>query len=269
MSSETPLAETMARISHLEVAGTKLSVHLGPPGEPGWTVADDLAGDDAHLDELLGRVGRSCGSADRAVTGALFLRSYLWRVLVPAVAAFLVDRRVPDVGAESVALRFDEHGGAAGLALLEGRFAALKGDPAAGAAGTVIVRGEDEMLAWLGERLAEAHLPGLFSALGRCGMKRAEKALWGMVADLVAEAFAWVGPALDVEDEARAFAHEMLDGSPPISGTANFFAMEHDGGSVAARVRNACCLYYRTGGIACLACPRTTREERLRRLTIG
>lgn len=259
MTPATSLAETFARLSAVDAGGLDLYARVGLPEGKGWTVCAGLARDDALLEDLLGRVGRACGTEDRAVTGSLFLRGYLWRILVPAVAAFLVNRRMPDVGASNVALGFDENGGTIGLAFLGGRFAALRSDPEADAADVTVVGGEDEMLAWAVERLAEAHLPGLFAALGRHGVRRASRALWGMVADLVAEAFAWVGPALGQESEARAFAESILDGSPPISGTANFFAPEHDGGSGPARVRNACCLYYRVGAAACLTCPRTAR----------
>lgn len=269
MTPETPLAETLGRIAALEAGGLDLSARIGVPEGPEWTRCADLARDDALLDELLGRGGRAYETGDRAVIGALFLRGYLWKLLLPTVAAFLVDRRVPDVGAENTALGFDERGGATRLAFLEDRFAVLKGDPAAGAAGALVVKGENEMLTWLRTRLTEAHLPELFSALGRCGMRRAEKALWGMVADLIAEAFGWVGPALGREVEARAFAEEMLDGTPPIPGMANFFVVEHDGGLIPTRVRNACCLYYRVGEATCLTCPRNTDEERLLRLAAG
>ena len=265
----TPLAETLDRIAAEEAGGLDLSARLGVPEGPGWTTSANLLRDDALLDGLLGRVGRAYGTGDRAIIGALFLRGYLWKLLLPTVAAFLVDRRVPDAGAENVALGFDERGSATGLAFLEGRFAVLEGDPAAGSAGAVALKGEYDMLAWLGTRLADAHLPGLFSALGRCGMRRAEKALWAMVADLIAEAFAWVGHGLGREAEARAFAEGMLDGSPPITGTTNFVVLERDGGSVPTRVRNACCLYYKVGGTTCLTCPRNTHEERLLRLATG
>lgn len=269
LTPRPPLAGTFARLAAVEAGGPGLSARVGLPQKSRWTTSADLAEDDALLDDLLGRAGRAYGSADRAATGSLFLRAYLWRLLVPAVAAFLEDRRMPDTGAEAVALGFDERGGATGLTFLEGRFAVLRGDPAAGRPGAFVLASEDEMTAWLGERLAEAHLPGLFAALRRCGVRRAEKALWGMVADLVAEAFAWAGPALGREAEARAFAEGMLDGSPPIPGTANFFVLEHEGVPVPTRVRNACCLYYRVADTTCLTCPRNTDEERLLRLATG
>ncbi|QIN79662.1 hypothetical protein GBA65_15265 [Rubrobacter marinus] len=257
----SPLATTLARLAAVEDGGPALSAHIGLPADTGWTGCADLAGDDAHLDDLLERVGRSYGSGDRAVAGSLFLRAYLWPILVPAVAAFLVDRRVPDVGAANVALRFDERGRADGVAFLEGRFAVLGGNEAAGAAGAVVLASEDEMTAWLGEGLAEAHVPGLFAALRRCGVRRSERALWGMVADLVAEAFGWAGPVLDLEHEARAFAEGMLDGSPHIPGKANHLTLVRDGVPVRTRLKNACCLYYRVGDAPCPTCPRAMRRE--------
>lgn len=125
------------------------------------------------------------------------------------------------------------------------------------------------MLDRMGNGLANSHLPELFSALRRCGTRRAERALSGVSADILAEAFAWAGAALDRESEARASAERVLDGSPHLFGTTNFFLLEYEGGREWTRMRNACCLYYRVSGEVCPTCPRISERERLRRSAPG
>lgn len=261
----SPFAETLRRLSALDAGGLNLSARPGVPSEPGWTTAADLTGtNEEHLGELLRLVGRQYATGDRAVAGTLFLRGYLWRILVPSVAALLTERRLPDLGPENVALSFDERGAAAGLAFGH-RFAVLEGDPGAASSGATVLAGEGEMLELVGEGLARGHLPGLFSALRRYGVRRAERALWGVSADILAEAFTWAGSALGRDGEARDFAERALDGSPHLPGKTNFFVLEQDGVSEWTRTRNACCLYYKISGEVCSTCPRIPKRERPRR----
>lgn len=265
-SGDTPLAETLSRVSATGIGGFAPSALLGAPDGRGWVVADGLFGDDGMLDDLLGRVGRSYGTDDKAAAGTLFLRGYLWRFLVPSVAAFLIDRRLPDLGARNVALRFDEGGRPAGLAFVGPRFAAPKADPEVGSPWAESLDGEDAMLAWMGEGLAGDHLPGLISALRRCGTRRTERALGAAAADVVAEAFLWVGTQLGREDEGRAFAEGVPYVGTPGRGSAHYFAPEQGGSYPAVRVRGVCCFYYRAGNDPCLTCPRITDDERARRM---
>ena len=265
----SPFAETLRRLSALDAGGLNLSAQLGAQSEPGWISAADLTGtNDEHLGELLRLVGRQYGTGDRAVAGTLFLRGYLWRILVPSVAALLAERLLPDLGPENVALSFDEGGAAAGLAFRD-RFAVLEGDPGAASPGATVLEGEGEMLDWMGEELAGRHLPELFSAFRRCGVHRAERALWSVSSDILAEAFTWAGSALGREGEARGLAERALDGSPHFPGRTNFFVLEQDGVHKWTRTRNACCLYYRVSGEVCPTCPRISQRERLCRLAPG
>ena len=146
--------------------GDGFSARLGVPGEPGWTPATQLALDDDLLGGLLQRTGRGYGTEDRLVEGSFFLKYYLWRVVGSAVAAFLLDRRMPDLDAENLALRFDEKGYAAGLAYVGGSFAALPRDRDAAHPDAHLLS-EDELLGWLRDRLASTHLPNLYAALRR------------------------------------------------------------------------------------------------------
>jgi hypothetical protein len=240
-----------------------LSARLGVPDGPAWVTVSRLASDGDLLDELLGRIGKKYETNNRSITGTFLLRSCLWRVLTPAVAAFLLDRRMPDLSAGNVALSFDENGYASGLILRGGRFAALPPDPAAGHPDAVVLSSGEELLAWGRNRLAEDHLPPLFDALRR---SRSRRAMWATAVDVICEAFMYVGGWLGRQQEALGCAESMLSGDSPLSGPTNYFTLEYDGSSEMTRVRNACCLYYKIGDGACYTCPRTSNEERIERL---
>lgn len=263
-ASSAPLSETFSRVAATELVGVE-AVRLGVPVEPGWVTSAELASDGELIEELLRRLGREYGSNDRAALGTLFLRGYLWRLLVPIVSAFLIDRRMSDPGQENVALNFDRCGVAAGLAFASERFVTLPDDPAAEHPDAQVFAFEDELLVYLRDRLA-AGLPDFFAALRRVRPRRSVQALWGVAADVCAEAFMHAGQALGREDEARAFAEFMLGGPSPLSGSTNYVLLEHDGFSMLTRVRNTCCLYYKVGEAPCFTCPRTTNEERVERL---
>lgn len=265
-TTDTPLSATLERLGASGVGGGELSCRLGVPDRPGWVTVAELAADRDLLDELLERVGRAYGTEDRAVTGTLFLRAYLWSILAPVVGALLTERRLPRLGAEDVALRFDESGSAVGLAFVGAGFAALAADPDAGHPDASVLPSEDGLLAWLRDQLADAHLPNLFAALRGSRVRRGMRALWGISVDACADAFLYVGRDLGREDEARALAERLLAGPAPLSGQTNYFVLEHDGGSEPTRIRSVCCLYYKVGDGACFTCPRTSNGERLRLL---
>ncbi len=258
-----PLAETLSRAAAVEVGGKRLAVGFGPPdgssdGLPVgsvWATPADLSSDADLLDGLLARSAAGYGTADPAVATSLFLKGYLWRLLSPAVAAFLLDRRLLDLGPKGVVFRFDEEGNAAEASFLSPGFAALPGDPEAGHPEARVVPSEDDLLGLMRGVLAGEHLPDLFAAL-RPRARRGRAALWGMAVDACADAFAYVGRELGREDEARARAVRLLSGPAPLCGPTNYFAPEHAPDSGAPRARNVCCLHYKLGGSPCASCPR-------------
>lgn len=257
----SPLAATLERVSGAGSWGDiRLFGHAGSPAGPGWSTAAQLCSDAPVLDDLLRRLGREYGTDIPQVTGSLFLKGYLWRVLATTVAAFLLERRVPDLGAGSVGLRFDGRGFPTDLAV-NGTFAALPNDPDARHPRVLVVPSEEDLSRYLAERFAGSHLPGLLAAL-RPRTRRGSSALRQMAVDAVADAFLIVGQGLGREGEAVGFAEEVLAGPSPLSGKTNYFVVERDGRRETSRVRNACCLYYRLGRDACLTCPRVTRAQR-------
>lgn len=260
-----PLSATLERVSSIETGKIDLSARCGFPDEPGWVRAADAVGDGEFLGKTLSRIERERGTDSRAFSGTAVLRDVLWRTLAPAVAAFLTERRLPDLRAANTALRFGETGLAEGLAFGKPRFIALPGDRDAGHPDAVILPSEDAVFAWMSGALAEGYLAELVPALRGLRVRRGTRTLWSVAADVCAEAFMFVGQELGRGEEACALGRRLL-GVLPISGPTNYFVFEYDGGSMLTRVRNTCCLYYKLGSGACFTCPRTSDEERSRRL---
>jgi hypothetical protein len=95
--------------------------------------------------------------------------------------------------------------------------------------------------------------------------RRGRHALWGTVTDMVAAAFHRVGDHLDRSGEAHGLADTVIDGCQTLIGGANWHDVVWSGGVEHTRVRNICCLWYRTpGGELCLTCPRLTDRDRVR-----
>ncbi len=262
-----PLAATLDRISDAGNAAGGIDVSARPsvPDEPGWTTIAGLAGDPDLLEDLMSRIERGCGAENRAYSGTTLLRGYLWRVLVSAVALLLAERRLPNLRAENVALRFGEGGFAEDLAFAGPRFAALPDDPEASHPDAVVLPSEDAMLDLLSETLAGTHLPAIVPALRGLRVRRGTRVLWRAAADVCTEAFMYVGQGMGREERALGLGKRLLSG-PSLPGSTNYYLFEHAGGSEMTRVRNTCCLYYKVADGACFTCPRTTHKERLRRM---
>jgi hypothetical protein len=261
-----PLAGTLKRVSEIETAGYPigLTARLGLPDEPGWTAASDLYRD--RLGGVLDRAGGDLGPGNRAYTGTSVLRDCLWRLLTPAVAAVLTERRLPDLIAANVGLRFGEGGFTEGLAFVGPRFYCLQEDPEAGHPDAVVLGSTDHLIDEARVALSETHVAALVPALRERGVRRGTRALERAAADVCAEAFIFVGRGLGREAEGVEGAGRLLGGASRISAPVNYRVLEYPGGSEATRVRSTCCLYYKTGNGVCFTCPHKTDEERVRQL---
>jgi hypothetical protein len=243
-----------------------LTSRASVPDEPGWVRVDGLAADGDLLEDTMDRIGRAYGEGGRPFTGTSLTRGYLWRMLTPAVAAFLLERRLPDLRAGSVALRFGGDGSVADVAFAGDTFAVLPQDPDAAHPAATVLPSDREILLALRDALSETHLAALAPALRGLGVRRGSRALRQVFADSCVQAFVFVGRYLGREREGVGLAGMLLAGPSPLSAPLNYRVLEYPGGSEATRVRNACCLYYKTGNGACFTCPRKTDEERVRDL---
>ena len=260
--SNAPLAATLGRLSVAGGEGLKvpLSARSGVPDEPGWILAADLFAAPDLLGEFMTRVGRGYGTDEPPVVGTMLLRSYLWRILAPAVAAFLAERRLPDLHAGNVALRFDERG-ALDLAFAGPRLAVLPDDPAAGHSDVVVVSSEEDLLDRMRDALVTAHLSALIPALRDLRVRRGKRTLWLVAVDVVAESLLLVGRELGREPESRAFAERLLGGPSPLSGPTNYLLPVNGEPPETTRTRSVCCLYYKLGNGECATCPRIADDE--------
>ncbi|MFB7667066.1 (2Fe-2S)-binding protein [Kitasatospora sp. NPDC056138] len=102
-------------------------------------------------------------------------------------------------------------------------------------------------------------------------VKRGQRALWGMAADDLLSGIWYLGRMLGEEERAIRVAGAVLPGgTPPFPGAADFRLLQGTSGRVhRTRTRLGCCLYYAIRPAeACVTCPRTCDEERVRRLEL-
>ncbi|MFB7471913.1 (2Fe-2S)-binding protein [Kitasatospora sp. NPDC056184] len=231
-----------------------------------WYSAAELAGDpEALARALAGEAARIApvaaehGTAPRPhVAASRLLHHYLWSLCVLIAGPWHLARRVPSIDGADVWLH------------------APTGDLALRPRAYVTLTGEDELRAELRAAVV-AHAEPLLTAFA-APTRRGTRALWGMVTDDLASAVWYLGKRLDAcapgpgpvgEDAAVAAAGAVLPGgTDPLPGAAGFRLLRGaDGRDHHTRTRLGCCLYYAVEPArACLTCPRTGDEERLRRL---
>ncbi|WP_197084439.1 (2Fe-2S)-binding protein [Saccharothrix sp. ST-888] len=102
-------------------------------------------------------------------------------------------------------------------------------------------------------------------------VKRGQRALWGMAADDLLSGIWYLGRMLGEEEHAIRVAGAVLPGDTrPFPGAADFRLLHGTSGRThPTRTRLGCCLYYAIRPAeACITCPRTCDEERVRRLEL-
>ncbi|MFJ8433294.1 (2Fe-2S)-binding protein [Kitasatospora sp. NPDC094019] len=239
-----------------------------PDRELGWYSATDLATDpDALAAALAGEAARIApvavghGTAPRPhVAASRLLHHYLWSVCVLIAGPWRLSGRVPSIDGADLWMH------------------APTGDFALRPRAQVALPGEDELRAELRAAVV-THVEPLLAAFA-APTRRGTRALWGMVTDDLASAIWYLGKRLDEstgaaggpgspgEDAAVAAAEAVLPGqTDPLLGAAHFRVLNgEDGRAHHTRTRLGCCLYYAIEPAgACVTCPRTGDEERLRR----
>src|SRR5918992_1637836 len=155
------LAETLARIARL---GDGYELHVRPIAE-GWSWAEELVHGGAGFERIIERLG-GAPSADptvRRAIGSQLVLHYL-RFLWPVVAAFALERRIPDVAAANLLVRLDGEGWPSAFSLAQPRFAVLQADPAA-VESSFVAHDEAELLGWLHERSIDANAAPLIEQI--------------------------------------------------------------------------------------------------------
>ncbi|MEU1420304.1 (2Fe-2S)-binding protein [Kitasatospora sp. NPDC005751] len=230
------------------------AVEAAPTRAQGWYSAVELAADPTALaDALAGeeaRIAAEHGKAPRPhVTASRLLHHYLWSVCVLIAGPWHLARRVPVIDGADLWM----HAPTGDFALRPRAHSTLPGD--------------DELRAELRASVV-THVEPLLTAFSGA-TRRGTRALWGMVTDDLASAVWYLGRMLGEESAAVAAAGAVLPGgTQPLLGAADFRLLRgEDGRGHPTRTRLGCCLYYAIRpDSACITCPRTPDEERLRRL---
>jgi ferric iron reductase protein FhuF len=184
-SAAAGLVETLARIARL---GENYDLRIAPD-DGGWVAAEELVYGGPAFEHIVERLSPGRGDpATRRAVGSQFVLLYL-RFVWPVVAAFALERRVPDVAAQNLLVRLDDVGWPSAFALTLPRFAVLAGDPAADEASHV-AGDEAELLRWLHERSIAANAAPLIETV-RNRLFTSGAALWGSVAAAFAHPLLW------------------------------------------------------------------------------
>ncbi|MFF1792399.1 (2Fe-2S)-binding protein [Kitasatospora sp. NPDC058243] len=225
-----------------------------PRAADGWYSGAELAADERALAAALAgeeeRIAAEHGRAPRPhVTASRLLHHYVWSACLLIAGPWHLARKVPLVDPADLWLH------------------APTGDLALRPRGHVTLPGDDELRAELRAAVV-AHVEPVLAAFAAPSRRR-DRALWGMVTDDLASAVWYLGRMLGEEDAAVVAAEAVLPGGTlPLPGAADFRRLHTpDGRGHHTRTRLGCCLYYavKPEAAACLTCPRTSDEERLRR----
>lgn len=274
LPTDHPLSATLRRCSERD---SSLNAELGAC-EPGWFPASTLVAQGSpELAEGLTRVVAQHPGAERRVAGSFFAGEYAWWVPAAAVAAYLAERRVPDLSLDNVALRYrtytwteDGESGEAeriDVRLISGRFAALPDDPAAAHPDALILPDLDALRTWLRERV-EARLAPVIDAVAD-QTRLGRRAQWNLAADALAALFLSVGTGLGdaARGQAEGLACVKAAGSPLRNRDTGYLTVTLGEHCETVRARGGCCLYYRVHpGENCTTCVLRPRDERVQKL---
>ena len=262
-----PIEATLARLASLDEY-LRPNLLAEPDGGPGWLSAPALA---LRLDEVLARVAGHYKVSSLRPAVSLWFGHYAFIVAAVAIAAYLTERRVPDLSPENVWVRLEEDPAATTDEVLtafawRGRvFAALADDPEAGHPDCVVLSSREALCDHLREEII-AHLTPMIQALRACS-SFGSAGLWALASDTTASTFTWIGellgdPSIGLE-ESRAF-----NAAPsPLHRKRDFIHVEHCGLMCDMVDRTSCCLYYKVeGGEYCTSCPHRPPEERVERV---
>jgi ferric iron reductase protein FhuF len=238
-------------------------VQLGEPEGDGWIRATRFTGgdDDLYANILEGK-GVTRGSTDTKLIASFFLHTYLWAYVGAGLGCFLVDRRVPELSPEQVAIHFNQQFTADNVALLSPTFACLPDDPAATHPDAVVLPCEEALRDRYREQLL-AHMEPIIEWLtGYTTLSR--RAMWLIVADRTATAIVWLYEQLSLPSQSAAEVEALLQQpGTPLVGRTRIEHYEWQGNRDWFLARAGCCLAYRLPtNYYCDSCPVLSPAER-------
>ncbi len=266
-----------------DLAGTlePRSLCYGVPTGPGWADCAFLT-EPGGVTRSLARIARSHPGASPEVAASYLANWYSAAVVAPAVASYMLLRRVPDLNPARMSLRELDSGwydrtalhGPAGTVLADARAVAGGAHPARppdeparppdeGADRVVgdlaALRGvlADEILTHLGPFVRELR--------GR--VRLGYPALWGAVAAQCARAFLLTERATGDPDAGRDEADAFFErAAPTMRARPRWHEFVHRGRPYTGMRCGSCCLAHRLGDEYCTTCPFTDDIERERRM---
>lgn len=267
MTHQHPLAATVARA---DAERDWLAIRIADEVPSGWTRCSEVDADHvARWEERVEAWHRAeLGRTHPRATSGYVLGYYA--EVAPAIAAsfFRLDRRVPTLTAEALAFRTDPvHTYVDGIALLRRTFWCLPGDAAAAHPDATVVA-DEAALAMLLRQQVRAHADA-FLATYRPRARLPRRALAGAFYDALDAGLA--SEQGEPPGEPVPVAARLVLPGPTAEfaqGTSYYRTAGPAPGGHLTRRRVSCCYYYQVGDDgACTTCPRTSDEERARRLS--
>lgn len=269
---DVPLRETLSAFEKL----TGQLYDIGELDNPDWFQSTDLTNPKSlSLNQVLARQCVHYPGMDARTQASFFINDYSWYITEAAIGSYLLAKRVPDLSAENIALRFSTYmwheDGESGEAeridvrFLSGRFACLPDDPAADHSNAQVLPN----LGALRERLRttlEAHLTPIIDCIHE-QTRLSRHAQWLLVADACAAQFLNIGRQLNIEEygKAEGLAFIQVPHSPMNNDKTGYIRLQYDEHCDTFRTRGGCCRYYtvsETGDDYCSTCVLRKPENR-------
>ena len=260
-----PLIGSMHRASALSPC---FDLPVRSPGEDGWIDAPALfEGDDRRLRDLVMAYGWDRWGTDNPhVAGSAFIIAYLTRVTWPVVSQYMLERRVPRVTLDNLALHRDGQR-IVSTALNSPAFVALPDDRDASHPDVEVVADESALYGRLKEWLFDANCNRVIAALrraARASIKVSQNAIGASCAQVFRQLYVIADDPQMVVHEAKAFFSDPVS---PVHGQVTMEVFEHQGKRGLFSRRAGCCLWWRSSKASdyCSNCILVPREEQTRR----
>ncbi len=258
-ASPPTFAETLAAAGRVSDRSGLATAWSGPTDDR--IVASELT--DAQIEHGVALRGAGLNTTDEKVAATMWLQWYCHRMAAPVMASWVLHRRVPDVSAGNIALRFDSEGRPAFVAMIEMRAAGLPGDHVEDAK---LTQAED-LLPEIVRVLLDGHLLPLAERV-RARYRLGGPITRGTVASQIGMALTAIDAHTTVPwERVAADALSLFDlTKPTIDGqgrSGDVVCTESCGRVGMTFRRGTCCLVYKTSGREkCGGCPLRTDEDR-------
>jgi hypothetical protein len=229
------LRTALARIAEARAGGFGLAVEQRSAAEASWVPAEELAGADGPLDDMVAAVAGSAGFDYPPLGAEWVLEHHAWQG-ASLTAAAMMSGWVPDLAPANVLVHFRD-GAIWGIALRGGDVRELP---------------DESALARAGHDALVTHVAPLVEAIAARRL-RAPRALWRAAGDRVGQAFLWCAEAFSDPDRAARLATRMI--APPSQLHVPLRSARGEDGTP-FHMRASCCLYHRVPGAElCPGCP--------------